>query len=408
MGCGRTKCLAAKRHSAGDIRVLSAPLREDATAYSDNPDDLKFKVAVLGDVAVGKTCLVHRLSTGSWLSSSSCCTLGLNVVILPLERFLGRLRALVREEYAICCADFEALSLQNAKIQLMDTSGQARFHDIRSMVATSADVVIYCIDPAYAAREDLSLEDFLESISSVVQAMKKPRFILVLTKTDVLVHMPEQKVENIREKFDGYYKALMPIGVRRAHVSCLTGDNFSCLEGELMFQLKDAAVSATAKNTRVDGVTSLKAITIGPVGVGKTTFCHLAAEGGSCPSVQNTIGVDYWKLEIAEGSRRVIVNLIDTAGMERNRSLPSQYFRGAGVIFAVWDMSRPGTLDETRAAVEKVPWDAGASIFYIGMKKDIAETGTRVKVALCMSKWAYDWTEGERVQADARRVFLRG
>eukprot|EP00929_Paragymnodinium_shiwhaense_P029472 TRINITY_DN16875_c0_g1_i1.p1 TRINITY_DN16875_c0_g1~~TRINITY_DN16875_c0_g1_i1.p1 ORF type:complete len:407 (-),score=75.52 TRINITY_DN16875_c0_g1_i1:554-1774(-) len=384
--------------------VLTGPTIANATPSFQPRSQTIFKVGVFGDDGAGKTSLIHRLSTGQPLEEES--QESFNHAPIPVEKFLGNIRRLVNEELRICAEDFEALVVQNAKVKLFDDSCDDK-EECRKEIAREADVVIWCVDPECMAKTN-TVDGFLDSIKAVVHAMMRPRLLLVLTKSDHLRTMKTKQVENIKKKFDAYYSCIMPCGPRRGQVSCTTGEGFEELEGELMLQLKDA----TGLMHKMQGSEDLviKAITLGPPNVGKTTFCQLAAYGKfSAAGTRPTIGQDYFSFNVPNDERKVVVHMIDTAGLERSGVLPMQYHRGARVVFAVWDMSRPETLDETREAIRCINWSQSTCIVYVGMKRDIADIQhERVKAARGMRRWVYDRTEGSRVQDHCMELFSSG
>lgn len=89
---------------------------------------------------------------------------------------------------------------------------------------------------------------------------------------------------------------------------------------------------------------SIKAVFIGDVNCGKTSFYHKMIHGMFAPVIP-TIGVNYniykldnWKL-----------CLWDTGGQEKYRSLTKMYYRGSAVIFLVYDITRRSTFDNIKS-----------------------------------------------------------
>lgn len=89
----------------------------------------------------------------------------------------------------------------------------------------------------------------------------------------------------------------------------------------------------------------MKAVTVGDYSSGKTTLCY-CLNYGRRPEVtcQTTIGVDFslleWKLDQNDSERTTKIQLFDTAGMEKFRSISESYFQSANVFLIVADTTK--------------------------------------------------------------------
>jgi Ras-related protein Rab-2A len=126
-----------------------------------------------------------------------------------------------------------------------------------------------------------------------------------------------------------------------------------------------------SKNKNIDY--QIKSVLIGDSGVGKTclakAFCLQKFDKFSEP----TIGASYMSrdIELEKGSIRL--NIWDTAGQEKYDSLIPMYYRGAQIIFLVYDISERKTLDRAIDWIRKIKSlvSASTTIALIGNKTDL-------------------------------------
>jgi small GTP-binding protein len=81
-----------------------------------------------------------------------------------------------------------------------------------------------------------------------------------------------------------------------------------------------------------------KIVFLGPSSAGKTSIIHRYLKGdffGQRP----TIGTAFYTREVLMDGRRVPLNIWDTAGMERYKSLVPRYSRGAAIAIVVFDLT---------------------------------------------------------------------
>ena len=86
--------------------------------------------------------------------------------------------------------------------------------------------------------------------------------------------------------------------------------------------------------------TTLKGVIIGSSGVGKTSLIDSFVHKRFTASYKTTIGADFLSKQLVlEDSRSCTVQLWDTAGLERFRSLGGAFFRGADFCILVFDVT---------------------------------------------------------------------
>ncbi|KAL7070533.1 hypothetical protein ACQ4LE_010642 [Meloidogyne hapla] len=86
-------------------------------------------------------------------------------------------------------------------------------------------------------------------------------------------------------------------------------------------------------------LTTLKILTIGESGVGKSSLISRFVDDKFDPEMAATIGVDFRIRTITIDDKLVKLAIWDTAGQERFRTLTPSYYRGGQGIILVYDVS---------------------------------------------------------------------
>ncbi|OHT08317.1 Vacuolar protein sorting-associated protein 21 [Tritrichomonas foetus] len=120
---------------------------------------------------------------------------------------------------------------------------------------------------------------------------------------------------------------------------------------------------------------SIKIVLLGSAEVGKTSISTRYAMGSFDSSPQATIGVAFLTRSIKIGEEEVQLEIWDTAGQEKFKSVTLSYLRQARAVLCIYDLSKPETVrsafDYAIDAKEKI--DQNAIIAIIGNKSDICE-----------------------------------
>ena len=118
-----------------------------------------------------------------------------------------------------------------------------------------------------------------------------------------------------------------------------------------------------------------KLILIGDSGVGKTCILqrymkHIFEENYKC-----TIGVDFLMKSIVINGQTVKLQLWDTAGQEKYKSMVSSYYRGANVALIVFDLTNHQSFDALPMWIENFYKNGPEqkNIILIGNKKDLVD-----------------------------------
>lgn len=83
----------------------------------------------------------------------------------------------------------------------------------------------------------------------------------------------------------------------------------------------------------------VKAIMIGDAGVGKSSLAHRFCDKEWNPHFVSTVGSDFKEVRIHREDGRIALQLWDTAGQEKYRTLIPAYYRGADAAIIVFDVT---------------------------------------------------------------------
>ncbi|EAX90898.1 small GTP-binding protein, putative [Trichomonas vaginalis G3] len=133
---------------------------------------------------------------------------------------------------------------------------------------------------------------------------------------------------------------------------------------------------------------ALKCIVIGSSGVGKTALLKRLTENKFYEQLQSTIGVEYETTTIEVDGDKIKLNIWDTAGQEKFRSISRAYFREAMCVLLVFSLTDKQSFEDMSQWLSDVRQlcDHKASILIVANKSDLTET--RVISAAEISKFA--------------------
>ena len=118
-----------------------------------------------------------------------------------------------------------------------------------------------------------------------------------------------------------------------------------------------------------------KLILIGNSGVGKSCILQRYMKHTFEESYKCTIGVDFLMKSIVINGQTVKLQLWDTAGQEKYKSMVSSYYRGANVALIVFDITNHESFDALPLWIENFYKNGPEqkNIILIGNKKDLAD-----------------------------------
>jgi len=121
-----------------------------------------------------------------------------------------------------------------------------------------------------------------------------------------------------------------------------------------------------------------KLLLVGESGVGKTCLLHRFADNTFQESYISTIGVDFKIKRITHHDKLLKLQLWDTAGQDRFRSITTSFYRGAHGILLVYDVTDTPSFLKVKGWIQEIKEKApeGITIFLVGNKID--KTGKRL------------------------------
>ena len=89
----------------------------------------------------------------------------------------------------------------------------------------------------------------------------------------------------------------------------------------------------------------------------------------------NSIGVDFRSKDLNYDGRKIKLQIWDTAGEERYRTITASYYRGAHAIAIVFDLTKMETFEHVKRWIEDINKYAKENVlkFIIGNKSDLVQ-----------------------------------
>ena len=117
-------------------------------------------------------------------------------------------------------------------------------------------------------------------------------------------------------------------------------------------------------NEKDENSISVKVVMIGSVGVGKSSIIARYVRNLFNEKNEPTIGANFSTKELLYNEKRVILNIWDTAGQEKFRSMGRLFYKNANIIVMVYDITKQDSFDDIK------------NYWY----KDVKENGENYKV----------------------------
>lgn len=120
------------------------------------------------------------------------------------------------------------------------------------------------------------------------------------------------------------------------------------------------------------GVNCIKLLTLGNSLVGKSSLIARFIENKFFDSYISTIGIDFFKKKVEIGDNEIDLQIYDSAGQEKYKSISKQYYHNSEGILLVFDLTSQESfvaLDEWIEDLEKVEKDL--PIVLVGNKSDL-------------------------------------
>ncbi|KAI1214960.1 ras-domain-containing protein [Annulohypoxylon truncatum] len=123
-----------------------------------------------------------------------------------------------------------------------------------------------------------------------------------------------------------------------------------------------------------DQLPVLKVLIIGPSGAGKSAYCD---DQFDPESMTATIGIDFKMKKLAVHGKAYRLNIFDTAGQERFRTLSTSYYRGAHAVILVYDITSRKSFLSMEKWIDEARSNASpdAVLYLVGSKLDKISAG---------------------------------
>lgn len=126
----------------------------------------------------------------------------------------------------------------------------------------------------------------------------------------------------------------------------------------------------------------IKLILVGDSGVGKSTIMQMFCDDKFCEPYMSTIGVDFRIKMIKSNNKTVKLQIWDTAGQEKFKSITTSYYRGANAIMLVFDLTNVYSFRRLENWIKELEKYLEGSDYYlllIGNKQDM-EVQRRISI----------------------------
>jgi len=163
-------------------------------------------------------------------------------------------------------------------------------------------------------------------------------------------------------------------------------------------------------------LTSVKTIVIGDWGAGKTSFIKRFCKGQFEYKYKTTIGVDFEIEEFRVFNTPFTMQLWDTAGQERFKCLGPAYYRSAHVVVIVFDLSKLGSLVNSKEwfgdVMDTNKIGPQPLVFLVGTKLDCISKATYENlfpsiVKMCQELGTEFWAVSSQTGENVEKAFMR-
>ncbi|KAF9524171.1 ras-related protein rab-1A [Crepidotus variabilis] len=154
-----------------------------------------------------------------------------------------------------------------------------------------------------------------------------------------------------------------------------------------------------------------KIVLVGDSNVGKSSFMSRYLNDTHDPAIPATIGATFGKQTVNLDGQRVSLQIWDTSGLERFRSLTPQYLRSAHLVIVVYEVTRQQSFDHVKLWFREIERYAPQDVLklLVGNKADMVnQRGVAYIVAEEYAKQSNIpfFETSARDGAEVERVFL--
>jgi small GTP-binding protein len=119
-----------------------------------------------------------------------------------------------------------------------------------------------------------------------------------------------------------------------------------------------------------------KILIIGDAGCGKSSLINRYINGEYNDNYYNTIGVDFKIKYYEKNGKKIKMNIWDTAGQEKFKSLVSSYYRNSDIIILVFDLTNYisfRNIEKWYSDIEYICKKDNLQLFLVGTKADVGK-----------------------------------
>ncbi|OMJ93914.1 hypothetical protein SteCoe_2963 [Stentor coeruleus] len=315
-----------RKNIASDIEDINVPIivTEPVTTSESKDYDNLFKLLLVGNATTGKSSILYRFCDDIF-SENYISTIGVDFKIKTLE-----------------------IKNKIVKLQIWDTAGQERFRTITSSYYRGAN----CIFVTYSANDRESFESIdkwikeIETFSSVNTRVALLENVFRSTDRKVAEHEGQELANNYNIQF---FRVNAKSGdqietpfIRMSEIlinpsssdhSAITGNQLA--PEKVKKEEKKSETKTHSKNEEF----LVKVLLIGDYCTGKSSILLRYSDDMFSESYIATIGVDF-RIKIIEVNTNTIkLQMWDTSGQERFKTITSSYYKGAHCIMIVYETS---------------------------------------------------------------------
>ena len=98
----------------------------------------------------------------------------------------------------------------------------------------------------------------------------------------------------------------------------------------------------------------IKALLIGDSTVGKTSIIGKYLDKNFSDKTKNTVGIDFKNIKLKIDDENIWLQLWDTAGQEKYRSMTTSYYRGVNIIIIVFDVTNKISFEHVKDWIDNI------------------------------------------------------
>jgi small GTP-binding protein len=158
------------------------------------------------------------------------------------------------------------------------------------------------------------------------------------------------------------------------------------------------------------GETLVKILIIGESAVGKSCLLLRFAENKFTESFLTTIGIDFKVRHVEIDDAKVKLQIWDTAGQEKFRTITKAYYRGAHGIILVYDVTSTESFNQTRQWMQSIQENMSdpVAVIFVGNKCDMERTVLKEEAQELANEFGVEYFETSAKTGDGvEQTFMR-